>query len=126
MQEKPVNVVITLIDAINRGDLEAALKCYEAQASIVAQPGQIARGKDEVRAALAGIISLKPTIKEISHQLVEAGDIALFCSKWKLTGTAPDGNHTEMSGASSDVLRRQPEGRWLIAVDNPWGTEIVT
>lgn len=126
MQEKPVDVVNTLVDAINRRDIEAALKCYEAHASIVPQPGQVAQGKDAVRAAIEGFISLKPTIRGISHQLVEAGDIALFCSRWTLTGTTPDGDKTEMSGISSDVLRRQPDGRWLVAVDNPWGTSIVT
>ena len=30
-----------------------------------------------------------------------------------------------MSGRSSDILRRQPDGNWLIALDNPWGTDIV-
>jgi ketosteroid isomerase-like protein len=30
-----------------------------------------------------------------------------------------------MGGVSSDVLRRQHDGRWLIAVDNPWGATIL-
>lgn len=123
--QKPVDAVDALMDAINRGDIEAALKCYESDAVIVSQPGQIARGKEAIRGALAGFISLRPTLSGTAHQLVEAGDIALFCSRWTLTGTTPDGSRTEMSGTSSDVLRRQPDGQWLIAVDNPWGTSIV-
>ncbi len=31
-----------------------------------------------------------------------------------------------MSGESTDVLRRQPDGRWLIALDNPWGVQILS
>ena len=40
-------------------------------------------------------------------------------------GTLPDGKPVEMSGVSSDVLRKT-SGQWLVAVDNPWGTRIVT
>ena len=40
-------------------------------------------------------------------------------------GTGPNGMTVEMAGKSSDVLRRQPDGTWLIAVDNPWGTEVL-
>jgi len=57
---------------------------------------------------------------------VEAGDIALYCSRWVLIGTSPEGKPVEMTGISSDVLLRQNDGQWLIAVDNPWGTSIVS
>jgi len=30
-----------------------------------------------------------------------------------------------MSGESTDVLRRQEDGRWLIVLDNPWGAQIL-
>jgi ketosteroid isomerase-like protein len=30
-----------------------------------------------------------------------------------------------MGGDSSDLLRRQQDGRWLIAVDNPWGAQLL-
>jgi uncharacterized protein (TIGR02246 family) len=123
--KSPAETVSDLMAAINKGDLEAAMRLYEPDAVIVAQPGNIARGMDAVRAALAGFVALKPALKSEAHQVVEAGNIALLCSKWSLVGTAPDGKRVEMSGASSDVLRRQPDGRWLVAIDNPWGTAIV-
>jgi len=31
----------------------------------------------------------------------------------------------QMNGRSSDILRHQLDGNWLIALDNPWGTNIV-
>lgn len=125
MGQDPADTVNNLMIAINKGDVEAAMRLYEPDAVIVAQPGQIARGRDAVRAAVAGFIALKPTLKGQAYQVVEAGNTALYCSKWSLVGTAPDGKRVEMSGASSDVLRKQPDGRWLVAVDNPWGTAIV-
>ena len=120
-----VEVVRNLMDAINKGDLDRALSYYEPNAVIVAQPGQLAQGTEAVRKALEGFISLKPLLQGSAHSVIEAKDIALFCSKWDLVGTSPEGNRVEMSGTSSDVLRRQADGRWLVAVDNPWGTSIV-
>ncbi|HJS67806.1 MAG TPA: nuclear transport factor 2 family protein [Nitrososphaera sp.] len=121
----PLNTVKNLIEAINQGDLDAALSFYEPQAVLVAQPGNIARERDAIRAALLGFVSLKPSLKGEAHQVVEAGDLALYSSRWTLVGTSPEGKRVEMNGISSDVLRRHPDGRWLVAVDNPWGTSIV-
>jgi uncharacterized protein (TIGR02246 family) len=124
-QPSPSDTVKNLIGAINQGDIEAALSFYEPEAVIIAQPGNIARGRDAVRAALQGFISLKPSLKGGAHQVIEAGGVALYSSKWTLVGTSPEGKQVEMSGTSSDVLRQQKDGRWLVAVDNPWGTSIV-
>jgi ketosteroid isomerase-like protein len=43
-----------------------------------------------------------------------------------LVGTSLEDKHVEMTDFSSDVLRRQNDGQWLIAVDNPLGTSIVS
>lgn len=125
MVANPRDTVKNLLEAINKGELDIALSLYEPQAVFVVQPGKIERGKDAIRAALEGFISLKPSLKGEGAVVVEVEDIALYCSKWDLVGTSPDGKLVEMKGISSDVLRRQTDGRWLIAVDNPWGTSIV-
>jgi uncharacterized protein (TIGR02246 family) len=124
-QPNPLETVKNLIEAINQGDLDAALSLYEPEAVMIAQPGNIARGRDAIRTALEGFISLKPLLKGEANQVVEAGDTALYISRWTLAGTYPDGKRVEMNGTSTDVLRRQTNGRWLVAIDNPWGTSIV-
>ena len=124
-QPNPADVVKNLIEAINQGNLDKALSFYEPDAAFIVQPGNITRGRDGIRTALQGFISLKPSLKGEAPQVVEAGGIALYCSKWTLQGTLPDGKRVEMSGVSSDVLRKQTDGQWLVAVDNPWGTRIV-
>ena len=121
----PLDTINRLAEAFSRQDVDAAASLYEPQAVLVAQPGQIAHGTAAIRAALGGFIALKPVLKTEAYQIVEAGDTALYCSKWTLTGTSPDGKPVQMGGLSSDVLRRQPDGRWLVAVDNPWGTGIL-
>lgn len=122
---KPADTVEQLAEAINRGDLGAAVALYEPKAVLVAQPGQLARGSGEIRAALAGFIGLKPTLRTEKERVVEAGDIALYVGRWTLRGTDPAGKPVEMGGESSDILRRQTDGRWLIALDNPWGAQIL-
>jgi uncharacterized protein (TIGR02246 family) len=124
MSQNPLETIKNLIEAINKGDAEAALSLYEPDAVMVTQRG-IARGKDEILIALQRFISLKPTLRGESHQIVNTGNLALYCSKWTLKGTSPDGKHVEMTGVSSDVLRQQPNGQWLVTIDNPWGTSIV-
>lgn len=121
----PLDAVTRFINAMNNGDLATALSFYEPGATLVAQPGTVATGTSALREALARFVALKPTLTSDAHQIVEAGDVALFCSRWSLRGTDPAGNPVQMSGRSSDILRRQPDGSWLIALDNPWGTDIV-
>lgn len=90
--QNPLETVDQLVEAINRGDLEAAVALYEPHATMVVEPGKVAKGKEEIRTALEGFISLKPALKGEAHQIVEGGNLALFCSRWSLIGTGTDGN----------------------------------
>jgi uncharacterized protein (TIGR02246 family) len=121
----PIETVNQFTDAMNRGDLESALALYEPDAVLVAQPGKQARGTDELRAALGAFIALKPTVQTQAQDAVEVGDIALYVSRWTLQGTDPAGQPVTIGGESADILRRQKDGRWLIALDNPWGGAIL-
>ena len=85
----------------------------------------VVSGKAALREALAGFMALKPVLTSEGYQVVESGDLALYCIRWSLLGTDAEGNSIQMNGSSSDILRRQATGNWLIAVDNPWGTAIV-
>jgi uncharacterized protein (TIGR02246 family) len=122
---KPLDAVSQLIEALNNGDLDKAVAAYESGASLIVQPGQVATGTEALRAALSGFIALKPTMTTETHQLIQSGDIAQYLSRWTLIGQDPTGNKVNMSGTSCDILRRQPDGRWLIALDNPWGTALL-
>ena len=121
----PVETVEQLVDAFHRGDVEAALSMYEQNGVLVDGSGKTASGPDALRNALAGIIALKPTLTTDSYKVIQAGDLALYCSNWLLTGTAPDGSNVQQNGKSCDVLRRAQDGRWFIAIDNPQGTAIL-
>jgi uncharacterized protein (TIGR02246 family) len=126
MAANPLDTIKKLREAMNKGVVETALSWYQDQAVLITQHGNIARGRDAIRTVLEGFVSLKLSLRGEAHQLVEAGDIALYCSRWMLVGTSPKDKQVKMTGISSDVLCRQNDGQWLIAVDNPLGTSIVS
>ncbi|TMR01580.1 DUF4440 domain-containing protein [Actinomadura soli] len=109
------------IEAMNAGDLDAALSVWDEHTVFQTGPGTPpARGMDQLRAALAEFLALKPhlTIEELHR--VEADDIVLVALRWNLTGTGPDGQPVEMSAVDSNVFRRRPDGTWRIVIDNPF------
>jgi ketosteroid isomerase-like protein len=56
-----------------------------------------------------------------ARTLSQTGDIALVSAAWELAMTGPDGKPAKMNGQSVEVLRRQPDGRWLFVIDFPFG-----
>ena len=101
------------------------MSLYEAQPSMVVEPGRIVEGQAAVREALLGFLALKPTLTPEKKKIIVANDLALSVTKWSLKGIDPDGLPLRIEGTTSDVLRKQPDGRWLFAIDNPWGTDIL-
>ena len=125
MASNPEATVSEFFKAFNERDMETVLGLYEPEAVLVADPGQMASGTDALRSALERFFSMKPTLKIGKQRVVVASSLALSLANWTLTGTLPNGQPMEMSGTTSDVLRRQNDGRWLFAIDNPWGREII-
>ena len=54
----PVDIVNQLVKAVNQGNLEAAVACYEPEATLIVQPGQVATGTKALREAFAGFIAI--------------------------------------------------------------------
>jgi len=102
--------------AFNAADMEGMLSLYEPQATLVPQPGMSVTGRDQIRAALAQFLGLKGTMKIETAYTSVSGDLALVRGNWQLTGGAMD-----MKGSSSEVLRKQSDGRWLYVIDLPFG-----
>ena len=109
--------------AFNAGDLDALVSLYEPNALLIPAPGQLARGKHEIRSALEAFLAGRPTINIQPVACFETPEgIALTHGKWTIRGTGPDAQPFEMSGASAEVLRRQADGRWLYILDNPFAS----
>jgi uncharacterized protein (TIGR02246 family) len=121
----PEETVERLIEAFHRGDVEAALAQYEPGGTLVTAPGTVAAGPEALRQAVENLVAIRPRLTTDSYQVLVTGDLALYYSAWHLTGVTPDGAEFHQEGRSTDVLRRTPEGRWRIAIDNPWGIALL-
>jgi len=107
-------------EAFNRGDIEGLLSLYAQDAVIVPEPGKQVSGKDAIRAALEGFLSLKVPMTIETLSTVVVGDIAQTRGRWALRGTGPDGKPVEMGSATAEVWKRQADGTWLTVIDDPW------
>lgn len=105
------------------GDKEAILSLYEADATFLPQPGSSVSGSAAIREALGGFLALNGELTMQPARVLQSNDIALLFSRWTLKGKGPDGNAIELSGHTSDVVRRQADGTWLMVIDNPYGGE---
>jgi len=105
------------------GDMDGLISLYEADAVFMPQPGQTVQGLEAIRGALGAFLSLKGEFEMQPAKAIRTNDLALLFSRWFIKGTGPDGNAIELRGHTSDVVRRQPDGTWLLAIDNPYGAE---
>lgn len=106
----------------NEGDLDRIARLYEPDAALVDRDGTIVSGKSSIVEYIRGLLSLQPTIRIEHIHTIEAGDVAVLKSEWKMNGTAPDGSTISDGGRTYDIVRRQSDGTWKLVVDNPWGT----
>ena len=109
-----------LAEAINSGDLEAAVALYEADATLSPEPGQAVTGAAAIREVFGGFIAMKPTLNIETLASAIVGDTALTQDKWNLKATGSDGSPIDLGGQSTKVIRRQPDGSWKFVIDIPW------
>ncbi|CAN5356798.1 hypothetical protein BH23CHL1_BH23CHL1_14610 [soil metagenome] len=117
----PVDVDRLFAEAISAGDLDGALAMYENDACYVDGNGTTARGHEQIRVALAELLTLHPTLDCYEIDVVENGDTAVLRARWTFSGTSQDGESFERHGRSIEVVRRQPDGTWRFTIDLPSG-----
>ena len=122
-KETPEQVLKSIVDGINAGNLDALISLYEPGAAFAASPGSLAHGLAGVRESLGAFIAMKGTLDLKVTRVLEAGGLALVVGAWSFTGTGADGASVTLTGHNADVLRRQADGSWRFVIDNPWGTD---
>lgn len=106
-------------DAFNRADVEAFLDAHEENATVVVPPdGSSARGRDEIRTAVAALFALAPDMTTVVVGKLETDGLALTRGRWSLT-VSEHGQCSELSGLGTMVSRRGPDGVWRIVLDDP-------
>jgi len=121
--ETPEQVLEAVVEGINTGNYDLLLSLYEPDAAFATGPGKLAHGLGDICQALDGFIALNGKLDLEVKRVLQVGDLALVAGQWSFTGTAPDGEPVKLEARNADVLRRQADGSWRFAIDNPWGTE---
>jgi uncharacterized protein (TIGR02246 family) len=119
----PEQVLETIVEGINSGNLDTLMPLYESEAAFATRPGNLAHGSPGVRQALAGFISMNGKLDLEVTRVLEVDDLALVTGTWTFHGTGPDGEPVRLAASNADVLRRQADGTWRFVIDNPWGTD---
>jgi ketosteroid isomerase-like protein len=119
----PEEVLSSVIDGINAGDLDSLMTLYEPLACFASQPGQLAKSPEGIRESLRGFIDMNGKLDLKVKRVLKASDLALVTSEWSFSGTGSDGKHVDITSKSADVLRQQHDGTWRFVIDNPWGTD---
>ena len=100
----------------NAGDLDGLVGLYESEATLVPQPGQVVSSVKDIRAALRDLLAMGMTFRLTTREVLVNGDLALTSNHWGGTG----GQGQTIEGTTAEVLRRQADGRWLMAIDHPF------
>lgn len=118
----PAELISSLIEARARRDVAAAVACYEIEATVLVAPDKVMRGTSAAQAFTEAVMNLPLVFS--ARTFVEGSGVALHHAKWTVVvgeGEAAE----ERTGRTADLLREQPDGTWLLAVDNAWGTAIL-
>ena len=58
------------------------------------------------------------------RKIISAGDdLALVVVEWKSKTVSSSGEAKVWAGTATDIVRRQPDGTWKLALDIPYGIE---
>jgi uncharacterized protein (TIGR02246 family) len=107
----------------NARDLDNLVALYEEQASLMNEDGTAVNGTAAIRNTLQGIFATLPeaTITMKVLRVAKAGDdLAVLYNDWSLVGKSTDGAEVLMNHKTIEIMRRQADGTWRFAVDDPY------
>ncbi|MGH7786189.1 MAG: YybH family protein [Candidatus Binatia bacterium] len=111
-----------LCEFLAHGGLDRIVELYEPQATFVTETREALVGHAAIRASFAPLAAARPRLVANLTQVVCTGeDLAMIYNDWTMTVTPPGGAPTEMTGRAIEVVRRQPDGSWRFALDDPYG-----
>ena len=121
--DAPDSLNIAWRDAFNAGDLDRLMTMYEPDAVIVPGPGaEPVQGHEAIAASLRWFLALGGRLDFTARHWVVSGELALGSIAFVMTGGHDaDGDPVPLSGVTSELARRQPDGTWKYVIDHPCG-----
>ena len=105
--------------AFNARDTQAIVALYEENAVFVTGPGASVTGRAAIGEAFQAFFAMKPVMRLETASVLQNTDLAMLEGRWVLIGAGPEGDPVQLTGTSHEVVRRQPGGAWLYAIDDP-------
>jgi ketosteroid isomerase-like protein len=110
----PQQIHALFLDAFNRGDIETLVALYEPGAVLALGNGS-AIGHAAIRRAYQRLLPDGARMQLETAAVLESGDgLAVLHASW----TYHRGQEA-VSGMSTEVVRRQPDGSWRFVIDEP-------
>lgn len=124
-QKDVLALIGKMTGSFEAGDLDTVMQTYEADQTIMFEPGKPVSDAKGARLAFEQFLAVSPKFSYSGHEVIVEGDIAVHIAPWQMTGTDPAGKPVEAAGLSIAVLRRQPDGSWKMVIDNPHGGRLL-
>jgi ketosteroid isomerase-like protein len=121
-QETPFVLIERLRKARAEGDIAAVVGCHEPTSLVVVEPGKVLSGTEVIREFNEHVMKLSIMFEQST--IIEADGVAIHYSRWSREKIS-NGMITVSTGVTTDLLRRQQDGSWLLCLDNPWGIEVL-
>ena len=119
--KKPHAMNQTFARAFNSHDLNNLMALYEDNAILRIDSEKTFTGKAAIAAELGKLLQLPGEMYSHNNFCTEHGDIALLRADHAIVGA--DGTSI-LSGSSSEIVRRQPDGTWLYIIDHAMGATL--
>jgi uncharacterized protein (TIGR02246 family) len=110
------NLIATWMAATLAGDLDKVLSLM-ADDVIFMVPGQAPFGKEAFAATSRGMKDARIDGKSKVEEVTVAGDWAWSRTHLTVTMTPPNGPAIRRSGYTLSILRKKPDGAWVLARD---------
>jgi len=121
VNDSPEAVSAAFASAMRARDLAAAVEHWLEDALMIQADGQTLRGRDAIASALGALIDNRVVVEISLDRVLSAGDVAVGVGSLTRSGADADGEPFTPSSESAIVYARQPDGRWRLAIDAPWG-----
>ena len=124
-QDAVMNAILEMTSAFHKKDINGVMGSYEPQAVIVFEPEKPVSDPQAIREGFYSFFAVNPLFEYLGHEVFINGNLAIHFAPWVMNGKAPDGTEIKQSGLSVAVLRKQPDGTWLMVFDNPFGQHLL-
>lgn len=104
--KEPNDLERFFVERANAGDIDGLVALYEPDATLASGDGELAVGRDAIRAFLLKFLAGRPRLApSVQAPALCSGDLALTSSR------------LDNGDVTAEVARRQPDGNWLWVVD---------